>query len=635
MAGSDPLDLIDGLTTTTDVSKSEARAELLLVPRSFATVAEVAAWNLAGRSVIYIAEYRRFYRKDTSDTTGVVSESLVRDINGLAFKVIDASGERVSFFAHKNGTAQPGIASATETKVTFGTANSNVGGYYDTSTSRFTPPEGYYWFAANVGFNGGLVADNLMFAKIYKNGVEVLNAFQTARASSETLPVTGLVYCDGDDYIEVFARANGSGTKTVNGGETITYFCGVKVDGERGADGNNFDYDLGPVADNTARDALVGVTVGQRVAVSDMGDGRSAVYELTSTGPYVWSDPMIITGATGATGPSPLAALTAWLTATVYSATAPASYVSQGGSSYVCLVAHTSGTFATDLAASKWGLVASKGDTGSTGATGSTGISGTSAAARIRVVAVANVAIATALENADALDGVTLATNDLVLLTAQSTTHENGVYVVPASGAATRHTDFDAYDELPGTLFIVMEGTVYKDTLWQCTSNRGGTIGVTAVAVSQFTSGSSLGTTTNDNAATGYIGEYIESEVLSGSAVSLTTVTVADITSISLSAGDWEVWGTAAFLANSTTTITIIQGWVSDVSATIPTQPNKGGSCNFSVNHTNAFTAPYALPVGRRRFSLASTTLIYLTARAAFAVSTLAAYGIICARRMR
>lgn len=43
-----------------------------------------------------------------------------------------------------------------------------------------------------------------------------------------------------------------------------------------------------------------------------------------------------------------------WVTATVYAA---GDLVLQGGILYVCMVAHTSGTFATDLAAGKWGQV--------------------------------------------------------------------------------------------------------------------------------------------------------------------------------------------------------------------------------------------------------------------------------------
>ena len=55
--------------------------------------------------------------------------------------------------------------------------------------------------------------------------------------------------------------------------------------------------------------------------------------------------------------------------------------------------------------------------------------------------------------------------------------------------------------------------------------------------------GAILGTTTNDNAAVGYIGEYVESNISSSSAVSFTTNVSKNITSISLTAGDWDVFG--------------------------------------------------------------------------------------------
>jgi hypothetical protein len=77
----------------------------------------------------------------------------------------------------------------------------------------------------------------------------------------------------------------------------------------------------------------------------------------------------------GATGATPLNPVAAWVTATSYAVGPPADYVSQGGSSYQCLVAHTSGTFATDLAAGKWGLVAQAGTNGANGI----GYAGTSA----------------------------------------------------------------------------------------------------------------------------------------------------------------------------------------------------------------------------------------------------------------
>jgi hypothetical protein len=51
----------------------------------------------------------------------------------------------------------------------------------------------------------------------------------------------------------------------------------------------------------------------------------------------------------------------AWLTATAYLVD---NIVTQAGSSYICVVSHTSGTFATDLTAVKWVLFASKGAAG-------------------------------------------------------------------------------------------------------------------------------------------------------------------------------------------------------------------------------------------------------------------------------
>ena len=66
----------------------------------------------------------------------------------------------------------------------------------------------------------------------------------------------------------------------------------------------------------------------------------------------------------------------AWVSATAYMVDDTVSY---DGSSYICRTAHTSGVFATDLAAVKWALVASKGEAGDDGATGATGPAGADA----------------------------------------------------------------------------------------------------------------------------------------------------------------------------------------------------------------------------------------------------------------
>lgn len=65
--------------------------------------------------------------------------------------------------------------------------------------------------------------------------------------------------------------------------------------------------------------------------------------------------------------------LGAWTTATMYAAQ---DVVTQSGNGYACITGHTSGTFATDLAAGKWVLLVSRGATGPQGLQGVTGIQG-------------------------------------------------------------------------------------------------------------------------------------------------------------------------------------------------------------------------------------------------------------------
>jgi Protein of unknown function (DUF2793) len=101
--------------------------------------------------------------------------------------------------------------------------------------------------------------------------------------------------------------------------------------------------------------------------------------------------------------------------------------------------------------------------------------------ATVRAATTANIAIATALNDGDTLDGVTLADGDLVLVKNQAAPEENGVYVAGAS--PSRAPGFTAYDDLPGVLASVQEGTANAETLWLCTSDRGGTIDSTALVL--------------------------------------------------------------------------------------------------------------------------------------------------------
>jgi hypothetical protein len=141
------------------------------------------------------------------------------------------------------------------------------------------------------------------------------------------------------------------------------------------------------------------------------------------------------------------------------------------------------------------------------------------------------------------------------------------------------------------------------------------------------------GTATNDNASAGNVGEFISSTVLVGSAVSAAVTTPLNVTSISLTAGDWDVWGTVATNPAASTLQVSITGWISTASATIPTIPNGGAYAQLTTNF--AVGDGQVLPVGKIRISLASTTTVFLSAFLNFNTSTNAAYGFIGARRMR
>jgi len=98
-----------------------------------------------------------------------------------------------------------------------------------------------------------------------------------------------------------------------------------------------------------------------------------------------------------------------------------------------------------------------------------------------------NIDLSTDLENGDVVDGVTLVTGDRVLVKSQSAPAQNGIYVVQATGAAVRATDFDAPAEVDGGDFVfVTGGTLYDNTGWVQTSTGVAVIGTDPINFTQF-----------------------------------------------------------------------------------------------------------------------------------------------------
>lgn len=161
----------------------------------------------------------------------------------------------------------------------------------------------------------------------------------------------------------------------------------------------------------------------------------------------------------------------------------------------------------------------------------------------------------------------------------------------------------------------------------------GGTQTFTGVKTFSAATGNPIhGTNTNDAAAAGYMGEYISS-VVSVSPVSSTgTGQLFDITSISLTAGDWMVAGVVATTSNGAT-VTVAEGAISITSG------NSATGLTYGDNRVQCpvptATSDMTTFIPGHRISLASTTTVYLKSSMTFTVATAKAYGRLSAVRVR
>jgi len=103
----------------------------------------------------------------------------------------------------------------------------------------------------------------------------------------------------------------------------------------------------------------------------------------------------------------------------------------------------------------------------------------------VRVATTGNVNLLSGLAAGQTVDGVVLVAGDRVLVRAQTAAAENGVYVVPASGSASRAADFDQAAEISGSAVFVQQGTMYADSGWT-EINEITTLGTDALSFIQF-----------------------------------------------------------------------------------------------------------------------------------------------------
>lgn len=208
-------------------------------------------------------------------------------------------------------------------------------------------------------------------------------------------------------------------------------------------------------------------------------------------------------------------------------------------------------------------------------------------------------------------------------------------------------TTWNVYAQIGGNggTAVTLDGvqTLTNKTLTGAVMN--GTVGATTPSTGAFTTVTAsstitpsqtagiVGTTTNNDANAGSVGEYVESTVASANKIALTNVTPANVTSISLTAGDWDVWGNAYFDPAASTTFDVIISSISTTSATSPLRDTGNQSVLKVLDFGTGI--PSSLQPVPQRLSLSTTTTVYLVVVASFAVSTLHSFGTLRARRVR
>lgn len=136
------------------------------------------------------------------------------------------------------------------------------------------------------------------------------------------------------------------------------------------------------------------------------------------------------------------------------------------------------------------------------------------------------------------------------------------------------------------------------------------------------------GTSTNDNATTGYVGELISS-VFSATAIS--TGSNANVGTLNLTAGDWDLFGNCTYVGSGAGVWTSNFLGFSTVSVTYGTPGTYLGdnSAGFGTNSTQGYVMPPT------RVSLSGNTTYYLVAQCNYTTGSIAAYGGFYARRKR
>ena len=182
-----------------------------------------------------------------STTSGANIEFKLPVADGSADQVLKTDGSGNLSFGQGGGTntpmflsapaiAQSGLTSSTHVKVDFTEIHDPQGTY---SNGRFTPAvAGYYQFNASVFMENPTSASNAVYntyLRLYKNGSNADNVggrgwHQDNAGGDHWQPsISGIIYLDADDYIEVYAYMGTLSSQNWSIGSSGGHFSAFKL----------------------------------------------------------------------------------------------------------------------------------------------------------------------------------------------------------------------------------------------------------------------------------------------------------------------------------------------------------------------------------------------------------------------
>jgi hypothetical protein len=155
-----------------------------------------------------------------------------------------------------------------------------------------------------------------------------------------------------------------------------------------------------------------------------------------------------------------------------------------------------------------------------------------------------------------------------------------------------------------------------------------------SLLASNIPSSKVTGTTTNDNAPSGGVGQYVSSLVTSAARFATAATGVySNITSISVPAGDWDIVGNGYHAADGAT-VTSFSVFVSVNSGSSTADEVGGDNSTTNMVSTTSGSPTLGFPIFWRA-SFSTTTTVYLKLRSNFSAGTPTQFGKIIARRAR